>query len=240
MNNQTAHTPTEKRILDLVPQLVELGRTADPSVIGDASLPESWDFGVLWKKWDQVVFGWDAVQVRELIQGLTYFERMFNRGFGSVPPVANLFHIYAAMVEAAEQNRLADWVLRNTVNDYTPYGTSNYGARSLEELAKKEDARRARRQATAAREQARFGEARGRRIIQATERLPNALRRKDAKAVAALVAKGADADAVGPSGQSAREIARDLGVAAWLSCDEKVDQQGANVLPDPSGRAREI
>jgi len=215
---------TEQRIIDLVPQLVELGRTADPSVIGDAILPEAWDFGVLWKKWDQVVAGWDSVQVRELIQGLTYFERMFNRGFGSIPPVANLFRIYASMVGSEERDRFADWILRNTVNDYTPYGTSNHGARSLEELDRKEDARFARKQATAAREQARFEDARSQKSMQATERLPNALRRRDAKAVAALIAKGADADAIDPSGQSARAVARDLGIEAWLAVDATGNQ----------------
>lgn len=209
-------------------------------MVPDHLLPSSWDFGVLWHQWDRVVDGWDATQIAELIKGLTYYERISDFGFGSVPLVANLFHIYAAMVGAVERDQLADWVLRNTVNDYAPYGTSNHGARSLEELYKMEVTLFARKQATAAREQARFDEARGQRGIKATERLPSALRRKDAKAVAALVANGADADAVGPSGQSAREIARDLGVAAWLSCDEKVDQQGANLLPDPSGRAREI
>jgi hypothetical protein len=240
MNQPLPPNPVQQAIIDLVPLLVELGRTADRSVLGDAELPNSWEFGVLWKRWDRVVNGWEATQVADLIRGLTYFERMFDRHFGSVPPVANLFRIYASMVESEERDRFADWILRNTVNDYTPYGTSNHGARSMEELDKKEAARFARKQATAAREQARFDEARCQRTIQATERLPNALRRKDAKAVAALVAKGADADAIGSSGQSAREIARDLGVAAWLSSDEKVDQQEANALPDLSGRAREI
>jgi hypothetical protein len=214
----------EQRIIALVPQLVQLGRTADPSVIVDARLPESWDFGVLWKKWDQVVAGWDAVQVRELSQGLTYFERMFNRGFGSVPPVANLFRIYASMVESEERDRFADWILRNTVNDYTPYGTSNHGARSLEELHQKEDARSARKLATASNEQARFDDAKSRKIQEASERLPNALRRKDAKAVAALIAKGADPDVVGASGHSARTIAAALGVSAWLIMNQAEDE----------------
>ena len=219
MNQPKKRTPMEQRIIDLVPLLVELGRTADRSVIGDAEFPNSWDFGVLWKQWDRVVDGWEAAQVADLIKGLTYFERMFDRSFGSVPPVANLFHIYASMVDANEQDRFADWVLRNTVNDYTPYGTSNHGARSLEELERKQDERFARKRATAASEQARFEDARSQRSEQATERLPNALRRKDAKAVAALIAKGANLDAVGPSGKSAREIARDLGVEAWLTVD---------------------
>ncbi len=219
MNQPKKRTPMEQRIIDLVPLLVELGRTADRSVIGDAEFPNSWDFGVLWKQWDRVVDGWEAAQVADLIKGLTYFERMFDRSFGSVPPVANLFHIYASMVDANEQDRFADWVLRNTVNDYTPYGTSNHGARSLEELERKQDERFSRKRATAASEQARFEDARSQRSEQATERLPNALRRKDAKAVAALIAKGANLDAVGPSGKSAREIARDLGVEAWLTVD---------------------
>ena len=213
----------EQRIIDLVPQLVELGRTADPSVIGDAILPEAWDFGVLWKKWDQVVAGWDAVQVRELIRGLTYFERMFNRGFGSVPPVANLFRIYASMVESDERDRFADWILRNTVNDYTPYGTSNHGARSLDELHQKEDARSARKLDTASNERAKFEDAKTRKAQEASERLPNALRRRDAKAVAALIAKGADPDVVGASGQSARSIAAELRVSDWLIIDQADD-----------------
>jgi hypothetical protein len=212
MNQPLPPNPVQQKIIDLVPLLVELGRSADRAVIGGAELPNSWDFGVLWKQWDRVVGGWDPAQVADLIKGLTYFERMFDCGFGSVPPVANLFHIYASMVDAGERSRFADWVLANTVSDYSPFGTHNHGARSLEELAKKADARFARKQATAAREQARFEDARGQRSILATERLPNALRRRDAKAVAALLATGADADAVGPSGQSAREIARDLGV----------------------------
>lgn len=222
-NFLTAHDST----VDLAPEvkmLVKLGRTADPSVIVDSRLPESWGFGVLWKKWDLVVTGWDAVQVCELIQGLTYFERMFNRGFGSVTPVANLFRIYASMVESEERDRLADWILRNTVNDYTPYGTSNHGARSLDELHKKEDARFARKLATASNEQARFEDAKSRKRQKASERLPNALRRKDAKAVAALIANGADLDVVGASGQSARTIAAELGVSDWLIMDQADDE----------------
>ena len=99
MNQLLSPNPVQQKILDLVPLLVELGRTADRSVIGDALLPNSWDFGVLWKQWDRVVGGWEAAQVADLIKGLTYFERMFERGFESVPPVANLFHMYASMAD---------------------------------------------------------------------------------------------------------------------------------------------
>jgi len=77
----------------------------------------------------------------------------------------------------------------------------------LDDLYIKEKVLFARKQSTALRELERFEVTRSQRSMQATERLPHALRRKDAKAVAALLAKGADADEVGPSGRSAREMA---------------------------------
>ena len=209
--------PMEHRIINLVPLLVKLGRTEDYSVIPESKRPNAWDFGVLWKKWDCVVEDWDAAQIADLIKGLTYFEKAYGRGFGSVPPVANVFRIYSARVGEKDRDDLAEWVLSNTVNDYCPYGTDNYGARSLAELKEKEESRAARKRATAGQERARLEEDRSQKSLQLTARLPNALRRKDAKAVAALLAKGADADAVGASGQSARAIAKELGIEAWLS-----------------------
>jgi len=209
----------QQRIIEFIPLLVQLGQTADRSVIDDSRLPNSREFDSLWRQWEQVVKDWNPAQVADLIRGLTYFERMFDRGFGSVPPVANLFRIYAPMVDENERGRFVDWILRNTVNDYTPYGTSNHGARSLVELHKREGAILDRKAATSGREQTRFENARTQKITQATERLPNALRRKDANAVAALLEKGADADAVGTSGQSAREIASGLGVDHWFAGD---------------------
>jgi hypothetical protein len=97
---------------------------------------------------------------------------MFDSGFGSVPPTANLFRIYALMVDTKDRDRLASWVIANTVNDYMPYGTNNHGARSLDELKKMEDARFARKQGTAEREQSRFEDARKQKSIQATAKLP--------------------------------------------------------------------
>jgi hypothetical protein len=55
MNQTLKPSLMEQRIIYLVPLLLELGRTADRSVIGDAELPKSWDFGVLWKQWNRVV-----------------------------------------------------------------------------------------------------------------------------------------------------------------------------------------
>lgn len=219
MNRAYPSDPTEKRILDLIPLLVQLGRTDDRSAIPESMLPTSWDFGVLWQKWDLVVKGWDAATVADLIKGLTYFEKVFKCHFGSVPPVAQLFHIYASMVDIDERDKFADWILMNTVNDYVPFGSNNYGTRSLAALRAKKSALVDRKQAMAASEQARFEDAKRNKIQQATERLPKALRRKDAAAVAALIAKGADVDAPAESGQSARDIAKELGIESWLTSE---------------------
>jgi len=134
------------------------------------------------------------VQIADLIKGLTHFEKVYSRGFGSVTPVAKVFGIYGSLVGANDRNDLAEWVLANTVNAYSPYGSDNHRAKSLAELKRKEEAIAAGKQATAAREWERFEEARRRRSLQATERLPNTLRRNDVKAVAALLAQIADAD----------------------------------------------
>jgi len=224
MNRPFQPDSKQQRIIEIVPLLVELGRTADRSVIDDSRMPNSWDFGALWQQWDHVVIEWEAAQVADLIKGLIYFESMFDRQFGSVPPASNLFQIYASMVHAKERDRFADWILANTINDYMPFGTNNHGARNLDELKKKDESRKARKQATASHEHAKFEEARNRRSLKATEKLPNALRRMDAKAVAALIAKGAQADAIGTSDQSARDIARELGIEAWLCNDAVKDK----------------
>ncbi len=224
MNLSSQSQSIKQQIIDLIPLLVKLGSTQDPIVIPESMVPNPWDFGVYWKQWDRVVAGWEAAKVADLIKGFTYLERNFNCRFGSVPPVANLFLVYSSLVEVSERDRLAEWVLVNTVNEYAPYGTHNHGARSLAELKEKQAARMTRSQAMDAQEQVQFETNRARKIQQATERLPNALRRKDAKAVAALIAKGADVDALSSSGQSARAIAEEMGIDSWLSADALGEQ----------------
>lgn len=216
MHQYTHLDSKAKKIVDLVPFLLQLGRTADPSVIPASQRLNSGDFGVLWQKWDSVIHGWAAIDIADLIKGLTHFEKAFKCGFGSVPPVAQIFSLYVSMVDADESNKLAEWILLNTVNDYVPYGTSNHGARSLSALKRINESSHARKQATAITERARFEDAQRNKVQQATERLPKALRRKDASAVAALIAKGADIHAISDDGQSAYKIAKELGVESLL------------------------
>jgi len=186
--------PIDQWTIYRIPLLVQLGRTEDPSTIPESALPNTWNFHFLWDRWDRVVENWDPVQITDLIKGLTYFEKVYIRGFGSVTPVAKVFRIYGSLVGANDRNDLAEWVLANTVNSYSPYGSDNHGAKSLAELKRRREAIAAGKQATAARERERFEEARRRRRLQATERLPNALRRNDVKAVATLLAKIAGTD----------------------------------------------
>lgn len=211
----------EQRILDVIPLLVRLGQSEDPAVLGGLALPSGSEFGVFWQAWDTVIKGWDPADVAHLIKGLTLYEKFSSTGFGSVPPVAQLFHLYSWAVKTSESQLLADWILANTINDYVPYGTNNFGARSLAELDAKKSARAARKQATAESERTRMESARSARALAATQKLPNALKRKDAAAVAALIAKGADPDAPSPSGNTSREIAKELGIEAWLEDTDK-------------------
>lgn len=156
MNQSSQRDTGRQRVINFLPMLVELGRTGDRSLIAGLQLPSPKDFSCLWKMWGGVITGWQAAQVAELIKGLTYFEIMSGQGFGSVPPVAQLYRIYALMDDATEQDQLADWVLANTSNDYTLYGTHNHGARSLVELKKMKRDYLASKQATAEREKASF------------------------------------------------------------------------------------
>ena len=95
----------------MVPLLVKLGQSEDLAVLGGLARPSGSEFGVFWKEWDTVIKGWEPADVAHLIKGLTLYEKFFNTGFGSVPPVAQLFHLYSWAVKPSESALLADWIL---------------------------------------------------------------------------------------------------------------------------------
>jgi hypothetical protein len=103
-------------------------------------------------------------------------------------------------------NTTLDWVLRNT--NYWYYGKK---ARSLAEYEADLAESAARQAAAYERDYARHVEAAGRHAVKATQVLFNAVRRKDVKAVAALLAKGADPSVCGPDGRSVMNLAVELG-----------------------------
>lgn len=139
--------------------------------------------------------GWDDRFA--FIKGLALLED--RHGFrGSVTSLSLLLDRYS------DQDRpLLKWVLENT-NAYSYYA---YGARSLEEF----DEIIRRHAAIAAegirRDQLRQQESKKRIARQATEKLFNAVRRGDFKAVQSLLTKGADPSVSAPDGSSLIELA---------------------------------
>ena len=121
---------------------------------------------------------------------------------GSVSPVIWLYKI---LIQKTGQpcERLEDWVLAHTNNDYLPWGTSNHGAKSLQEFKEITKRRSDRKNANLKVDEALHVEATIRKGKEASEKLFGAIKRKDYKAIVALRLKGADVNTVGPDGCSA-------------------------------------
>ncbi len=86
---------------------------------------------------------------------------------------------------------MADWILRNTDNDWVPF--SNYGTHSLEEYHKRYREWEEILEASHKAEEVRQTEAKTRKAQRATHNLFGAIGRKDMKAILALLSLGADA-----------------------------------------------
>lgn len=203
----------EDSILSTLPKLAALGVKGELKEIDFKSLPRPSDYGVFWKKWDKVLADWATDDLYNLIKGLVLIEKLAPvHGFGSVPPVPQIFRFYNSRVDAKDQDLFANWILANTVNDYCPYGTHNHGAISLEELKKNAQLSSQMKLANSDAEKVRASEAKLKRAQDATQRLPRAIERKDMGAIAALVGKGADPDHVNTDGRTARSIAISMGL----------------------------
>lgn len=150
-----------------------------------------------------------------LIRTLTLAERdVRDWNAGSVSPIIWLYRVLLGRCDLADADALADWILTRSQNPYLPFGTNNHGARSLQQLAAwhaAESERRAARAHLRVEEMAHQDEARRMRADKATQDIFNAVRRGDSKAVAALIARGADLSALGKDNLTAEEYARHLG-----------------------------
>jgi len=151
-----------------------------------------------------------------LIRALTVLEqRLPNCRAGSVSPVIWLFRKLSEKL-GDDLSELADWILAHTDNPYLPFGSFNYGARSLRELRDRSEAAYQHAKARRSAEEQRQLNAKNRKAAEATHNLFSALRRRDEKAIAALVRRGADIHAMNDEGQSAIEIARSQGLSHLL------------------------
>ena len=170
-----------------------------------------------------------------LIKTLTVLEeRLPEFRAGSVSPVIWLFRRLSDR-SPADLTPLVDWVLAHTQNPYLPFGTSNFGARSSAELVTRSALsaeRAARRRADEANRQL---QAERCRATAATRKLFGALRRRDERAIAALLAQGADVRVENEHGQTALEFARSVGLrhllAPGLNDD---DEHGAPPATSPA------
>lgn len=213
----------ENKIYSALPKLVELGVSAGKANLG--LMPRSHEFGVFWQKWPEVLAEWNAEDVLNLIKGFVYYEQISPaNGFGSVPPVPQIFTIYCGKKGVLTADELADWILANSINEYCPYGTNNHGAKSLAELSLIKKTISEKKLKTKESEDERERSAKHKRAQEATLRLPRSIERKDVNAIRALLAKGADPDHLMSDGRTSRDIAKSLGLLELLTNVEIQDK----------------
>ncbi len=201
----------ENKIYSTLPKLVELGISEGKVNLG--LMPGADEFGVFGHKWAEVLAEWNAADVLNLIKGFTYFEKIsHSNGFGSVPPVPQIFTVYCEKKGVLTADEMADWILANSVNDYCPYGTNNHGAKSLAELSLIKNTISDKKLKTKESEKERERSAKNKRAQDATLRLPKSIERKDYNAIRSLLAKGADPDYLMSDGRTSRDIAKNLGL----------------------------
>jgi len=151
-----------------------------------------------------------------LIKTLTVVEQQLpNCRAGSVSPVIWLFKKLSER-SGGDLSELADWILAHTDNPYLPFGSFNHDARSLRGLRDRSEAAHQHAQARRAAEEQRQLDASKRKAAEATRRLFGALRRRDEKAITALLQRGADIHAANEDAQSAIQLAHSLGLSHLL------------------------
>ena len=155
--------------------------------------------------WYNVTATISELQLMALIKALTLLEQYPNFKAGSVSPVIWLFR---HLPNAHAKIDLINWILCHTDNDYLPFGSSNHGANSLDEYHQRISQFAARGMERQNIEEERQNAAKARKADESSQILFGAIRRKDNKAIAALLARGADRSAVNEAGQTALEYAR--------------------------------
>ncbi len=159
--------------------------------------------------WYQIADTLSENKIVALIKALTLLEQYPSFKAGSVAPAIWLFR---RLPDANGRVELINWILNHTENDYLPFGSSNHGAKSLDDYHHRCEQISERSKARNKAERERQRKAKVRKANEASQRLFGAIRRKDVKAVEALIARGADCHAVDESGLTALEYARSLGL----------------------------
>ncbi len=166
-----------------------------------------------------------AAELKDLIRGLVLYGRVerFRTG-GSASPIPPIYQEFCKRYPEQEPE-LTGWIVDNRVNPYDPFGTIAFpNVRSIEQLAQEQDKRARRRRVNEAADVQRYEEHLIEVSEDATQKLPNAVRRGDVKAVKALLGKGADRQkAEGDVGSLVRlaEQHNREGMAAYLSTHDQ-------------------
>lgn len=133
------------------------------------------------RAWTEVANASSPAELQSMIRGVVRAEQRGKWYGGSVSVVITLFRAYQSKRQP-DEDELAEWVMRNSSNDYEPYGTSRGSARSLEEL-RVLNSRISERKRAAADEEQRRAEEGARRRKEAAEH--HVQRREDQKAATA-------------------------------------------------------
>lgn len=207
---------------DLVRALIQLGTTGQPGVPPLLADPErAWDLVMCGDRpWKLVASELDDQDLVLLMKGLVLYSRASGQSGGSVSPVIALYREYMTRGPSDEPDVTA-WIVANRVNNYEPFGTIMHGGARTQAEFHAHGAHRARERARGfAADAERQREAARRKGDEATDLLPNAVRRGDLKAVQALVLRGADWRRPLPDGRSLIEFAQEDGrvaVAEYLA-----------------------
>ena len=170
--------------------------------------------------WNSVTDSLSDAELEALIRALTVAERDFPFSGGSVSGVIHTFHRLAER-NLCRSDALADWVLAHTKNPWAPFGgkmsRDMWEARQNPAKWAADRQRRAEYEVLSWQlEQERHTIAAERKAEKATKNIFSAIRRKDTKAVQALLLRGARLDIPDPTGMTALAYAQALGHAPIL------------------------
>jgi len=203
---------------ELIDYLIEIGYSEDFDnlcELGDR-FPEARN-GVFMRlapdAWYCVADGITQEEIVCLIKSITRLEAYNNFGSGSVSPVIWLFRRLKKDVGNAE---LIDWVLQNTESNYLPFGSSNHGAKSYDDYKRRCEKLTRQKMDRKHSEQKRQEDAEARKVVESSQKLFGALKRKDRKAVAALLNRGVDLQTRDKDGQTVLQYAISIGLGEWL------------------------
>jgi hypothetical protein len=123
--------------LEAVRMLIELGtlpdsETATSVLVFDALKPFEAINRQHWSEWGRIANTLSTQQLIALIRGLTVAEEVVLGNGGSISGIIWTFRNLAAR-DYEESRVLADWILARSHNPYAPFGTQNFGARSMSE-----------------------------------------------------------------------------------------------------------